>query len=54
MKGEDRYYEYKVKYTNLTGFSIDKVEVLTEQVKQEVKQAGVLKAKMMKMAGVFA
>ncbi|EBH7424264.1 hypothetical protein CXI40_00580 [Salmonella enterica] len=54
MKKMETYYEYKVKYTNLTGFSIDKVDVLTEQVKQEVKQAGVLKAKMMKMAGVFA
>lgn len=54
MKKEDRYYEYKVKYTNLTGFHIDKIDAVTEQVKKEVQQASDLKCKMMKMAGVFA
>ncbi|EGL8705588.1 hypothetical protein IGU62_002094 [Escherichia coli] len=54
MKKLENFYEYPVKYTNLTGFSIDKVNVVTEQIKQEVQQASDLKAKMMKMAGVFA
>ncbi|WP_169308626.1 hypothetical protein [Raoultella planticola] len=54
MKKEDRYYEYPIKYTNLTGFSIDKVVIDEEKLTKAISDAVGLKRNMMALRGVFA
>lgn len=54
MKKEDRYYEYPIKYTNLIGFSIDKVVIDEEKLTKAISDAVGLKRNMMALRGVFA
>ena len=50
----DRYYSYKVKYTNLTGFSIDKSAAIGAVMLKEVTDSIQIKHKLMAIRGLAA